>query len=86
VEKLRDQELCGNIVIASGATGRGAHIAQTRLWHGCAAGSGAMHQPLSNVAEILQYARDSRFKFELLAKGGLPEAIAEPIGVTASGH
>jgi GntR family transcriptional regulator len=51
-----------------------------------AARGGALHQPLSNVAEILQYARDSRFKFERLAEGGLPKAIAEQIGVVAGGR
>ena len=51
-----------------------------------AARGGALHQPLSNVAEILQYARDSRFEFERLAEGGLPKAIAEQIGVDAGGR
>ena len=51
-----------------------------------AARGGALHQPLSNVAEILQYARDSRFEFERLPEGGLPKAIAEQIGVMAGGR
>jgi GntR family transcriptional regulator len=51
-----------------------------------AARGGALHQPLSNVAEILQYARDSRFEFERLPEGGLPKAIAEQIGVVAGGR
>lgn len=51
-----------------------------------AARGGALHQPLSNVAEILQYARDSRFAFERLADGGLPKSIAEQIGIVAGGR
>lgn len=51
-----------------------------------AARGGALHQPLSNVAEILQYARDSRSEYERLAEGGLPKAIAEQIGVVAGGR
>jgi GntR family transcriptional regulator len=51
-----------------------------------AARGGALHQPLSNVAEILQYARDSRFAFDRLPEGGLPKAIAEQIGVVAGGR
>ena len=51
-----------------------------------AARGGALHQPLSNVAEILQYARNSRFEFERLAEGGLPKAIAEQLGVAAGGR
>ena len=47
---------------------------------------GALHQPLSNVGELLQYARDSRFEFERLAEGGLPRALAEQIGVVAGGR
>ena len=50
-----------------------------------AARGGALHQPLSNVAEILQYARDSRFAFDRLAQGGLPKAIAEQLGMAAGG-
>jgi GntR family transcriptional regulator len=51
-----------------------------------AARGGALHQPLSNVAEILQYARDSRFAFDRLPEGGLPKSIAEQIGVVAGGR
>ncbi len=51
-----------------------------------AARGGALHQPLSNVAEILQYARDSRFAFERLGDGGLPRAIAEQLGMVAGGR
>lgn len=41
---------------------------------------GALHQPLSNVAEILQYARNTRFDFHRQADGGLPSWIEEQIG------
>jgi len=51
-----------------------------------AARGGALHQPLSNVGELLQYARDSRFAFERLPEGGLPRAIAEQLGMVAGGH
>ncbi len=51
-----------------------------------AARGGALHQPLSNVAEILQYARDSRVEYERLTEGGLPKAIAEQIGATPGGR
>jgi GntR family transcriptional regulator len=51
-----------------------------------AARGGALHQPLSNVAEILQYARDSRFAFDRLPESGLPKSIAEQIGVVAGGR
>lgn len=46
-----------------------------------AARGGALHQPLSNLDEILQYARDSQFRFS--AKGGtvLPKHLAVQIGV-----
>jgi GntR family transcriptional regulator len=47
---------------------------------------GALHQPLSNVGELLQYARDSRFAFERLPEGGLPRAIAEQLGMVAGGR
>lgn len=50
-----------------------------------AARGGALHQPLSNVGEILQYARDSRFAFDRLPEGGLPKAIAEQLGMAAGG-
>ncbi len=51
-----------------------------------AARGGALHQPLSNIGEILQYARDSRFTFERLPEGGLPRAIAEQLGMVAGGR
>ncbi len=54
--------------------------------HPPAARGGALHQPLSNVGELLQYARDSRFEFERLSEGGLPKALAEHLGLTAGGR
>jgi GntR family transcriptional regulator len=45
-----------------------------------AARGGALHQPLSNIGEILQYARDTKFEFERQADTGLPAAIEEQIG------
>ena len=51
-----------------------------------AARGGALHQPLSNVGEILQYARDSRFAFERLPESGLPRGIAEQLGMVAGGR
>ncbi len=51
-----------------------------------AARGGALHQPLSNVAEILQYARDTTFDFHREADGGLPTWIEEQIGWTDTGR
>jgi len=44
-----------------------------------AARGGALHQPLSNVGEILQYARNTRITFEARGAIALPRAIAEQI-------
>jgi GntR family transcriptional regulator len=41
---------------------------------------GTLHQPLSNVGEILQYARDTRVTYERAGRGPLPKAVAEQIG------
>ena len=45
---------------------------------------GALHQPLSNVGEILQYARDTKYNFTAMGKTTLPKKlsmhIAEPVG------
>lgn len=46
-----------------------------------AAYGGALHQPLSNVAEILQYARDTGFNFARDGDAKLPKRLAEEIGV-----
>ncbi len=51
-----------------------------------AARGGALHQPLSNVGEILQYARDTRARFEPLGQGPLPRTIAEQLGLVAGGQ
>ncbi len=51
-----------------------------------AARGGALHQPLSNVAEIQQYARDTQAIFELMGDAPLPKAIAEQIGIVAGGR
>jgi GntR family transcriptional regulator len=51
-----------------------------------AARGGALHQPLSNVAEIQQYARDTQAVFELIGEAPLPKAIAEQLGIVAGGR
>jgi DNA-binding GntR family transcriptional regulator len=45
-----------------------------------------LHQPLSNVGEILQYARDTTASFHSRGEGPLPRAIAEQIGLVAGGR
>ncbi|MGL4542616.1 MAG: GntR family transcriptional regulator [Polymorphobacter sp.] len=47
---------------------------------------GALHQPLSNVAEILQYAANTRFDFRLVGEARLPKTIAEQLGIVAGGR
>ena len=44
--------------------------------------AGALHQPLSNVGEILQYARDTTISFEKMDPQTIPQKIAEQIGTT----
>jgi DNA-binding GntR family transcriptional regulator len=51
-----------------------------------AARAGALHQPLSNVAEILQYARDTRFIFTDRGATRLPRKHAEQLGIDAGGE
>ena len=51
-----------------------------------AARGGALHQPLSNVGEILQYARDTRVKFDTLGEGPLPRDLAVQLGLIAGGR
>jgi GntR family transcriptional regulator len=51
-----------------------------------AARGGALHQPLSNVGEILQYARDTTTSFLNIGEGPLPRAIAEQIGMVSGGR
>lgn len=50
-----------------------------------AARGGALHQPLSNVGEILQYARDTRVMFERAGRVTLPKAIAEQVDQSSVG-
>ena len=47
--------------------------------------AGALHQPLSNVGEILQYARDTYIKFERRDPAKIPKDVAGQIGVPANG-
>lgn len=51
-----------------------------------AARGGALHQPLSNVGEILQYARDTRFAFRREGSVRLPKKLAEEIGTAPKGR
>lgn len=44
-----------------------------------AARGGALHQPLSNVGELLQYARGSKVTYEPLGTCALPASVAEQI-------
>ena len=50
-----------------------------------AARGGALHQPLSNVGEILQYARDSAVSYAE-RECGLPRGISEQIGEDTRGE
>ncbi len=51
-----------------------------------AARGGALHQPLSNVGEILQYARGSEVTYEAQGSGELPQEVAEQIGPSTKGE
>ncbi len=51
-----------------------------------AARGGALHQPLSNVGELLQYARGSAVIYKPLGTGPLPQEIAEQIGADTGGQ
>lgn len=46
---------------------------------------GALHQPLSNVGEILQYARDTQTTFELVGDAPLPRTVAQQLDLIAGG-
>ena len=50
-----------------------------------AARGGALHQPLSNVGELLQYARGSEVTYEEVECGALPADVAEQIGESVEG-
>lgn len=47
---------------------------------------GALHQPLSNVGEIMQYARNTRTHFALVGDAPLPRAIAQKLDLVAGGR
>lgn len=51
-----------------------------------AARGGALHQPLSNVGEILQYARGSAVVYRPAGEGPLPADIAEQLASDTSGN
>jgi GntR family transcriptional regulator len=51
-----------------------------------AARGGALHQPLSNVGELLQYARDTHVAFERVADGPIPRRIAEQLAAPPEGR
>lgn len=51
-----------------------------------AARGGALHQPLSNVGELLQYARDSKVTYAPGRTGPLPAEVAEQIGAATDGE
>ncbi len=46
------------------------------------ASGGALYQPLSNVGEILQYARDTRYLFTAQGEVPLPKSLAVHAGIT----
>ncbi|MEP3226205.1 MAG: GntR family transcriptional regulator [Parasphingorhabdus sp.] len=48
--------------------------------------AGALHQPLSNVGEILQYARDTTISFEKCKTAAIPKDVVEQIGSNADGE
>ena len=50
-----------------------------------AARGGALHQPLSNVGELLQYAHGSEVTYTAQDTGALPSEIAEQIGPSTKG-
>lgn len=51
-----------------------------------AARGGALHQPLSNVGEILQYGRSSAVTYVEKETASLPAAVAEQIGADTTGQ
>ncbi len=50
-----------------------------------AARGGALHQPLSNVGELLQYSRESEVEYTERDSGTLPAVVAEQIGEDTDG-
>lgn len=51
-----------------------------------AARGGMLHQPLSNVGEILQYARDTRVTYQPAGVGPLSASLADSIGRNTQGR
>ncbi len=51
-----------------------------------AARGGALHQPLSNVGELLQYAQGSQVEYAPLGRCELPESVAEQIADPVEGQ
>lgn len=51
-----------------------------------AARGGALHQPLSNVGELLQYARDSQVAYQRQGCGPLPPEVTEQLAEPATGE
>lgn len=51
-----------------------------------AARGGALHQPLSNVGELLQYAQGSEVVYAMRGRGALPEEVAEQIAEPTGGE
>ena len=47
---------------------------------------GALHQPLSNVGELLQYARDTRIDFSRMPATPMPKKIAEQLPTPPNGR
>ena len=47
--------------------------------------AGALHQPLSNVGEIMQYARDTTISFKKLEPTAIPKDVAEQIATKTKG-
>ena len=50
-----------------------------------AARGGTLHQPLSNVAELLQYARDTQVDFQRVGVGPIPAKVAEQVRCDTAG-
>ncbi|HEY9090979.1 MAG TPA: GntR family transcriptional regulator [Parasphingorhabdus sp.] len=48
--------------------------------------AGALHQPLSNVGEILQYARDTTIIFEKRQPTAIPDDVAAQIDISPQGE
>lgn len=48
--------------------------------------AGTLHQPLSNVGEILQYAKNTAISFERLGQRMVDDTIAERIGMSVPGE